>query len=90
MEKRILELLRNSFLVIVFILLFISLAFVVAKDEKQKDGLYRVYFNDHSSWTENVIQVDENTIEFIDIDNKRKYVVRGSYAIINPKITKTN
>lgn len=63
----------------------IILIVLMIKQDKERNKMYRVDFDGHRVWTEKVVRVEDGSIEFIDKESKRKFIVYGNYAIIDPK-----
>jgi len=64
----------------------VSLIALMIKQDKERNKMYRIDFDGHRIWTEKVVMADDGSIEFTDVESKRKFAVHGNYAIIEPKL----
>lgn len=64
----------------------VSLIVLMIKQDNERNKMYRIDFDGHRIWTEKVVMVDDGSIEFTDVESKRKFAVHGNYAIIEPKL----
>lgn len=64
----------------------VSLIVLMIKQDKERNKMYRIDFDGHRIWTEKVVMVNDGSIEFTDVESKRKFAVHGNYAIIEPKL----
>lgn len=85
MEKTIKAVINILFGVILIGGLFWGLSFYVKSERDTKVHLYRVQFDNTVIWTKEVVFRENGGAEFIDVKTNKKFIVYGSYAIIEPK-----
>lgn len=72
-------------IVIILILGLFGLLYLAKMETDKSVHLYRIEFEGNRIWTNEVLFREDGGAEFIDLNSKRKYIVYGSYAIIQPK-----
>jgi hypothetical protein len=85
MHNKIVDITSKIFIPLALVGLIALFVHFNIKDERNKEGLYRVDFGNQKVWTKQITMINNGGIEFVDLNSKRKYAVYGSYAVINPK-----
>jgi hypothetical protein len=85
MDSKILNVVSKILFGVFIVGTFVSLIFLMLKQDSKRNSLYRVDFDEHRIWTEKVVKTEDGGVEFTDVESKRKFVVYGNYAVIDPK-----
>ena len=85
MDKIVKVIANIIFAVILFGGLFWTLSYFVKEQKKEQVHLYQISFGNTLVWTKEIKFRNDGAAEFVDLNSNRKFIVYGSYAIIQPK-----
>jgi predicted nucleic-acid-binding Zn-ribbon protein len=85
--KRIFEKLYWPVMITMGLFVFGSLIFLNNKNQNEKAKLYCIKYERIKYWAKEIQFNEDGSLSFVDVENKRPYIIYGrNYIIAQPKI----
>lgn len=83
--KRVMLIFLKASIIAIVIFIFVFFINMIIQDDKKESSYYLIKIGNAYHKTKNITTLPDNSIEFFDVDSRRKVIVRDKYIIFNPK-----